>query len=71
MPDRCAVVKYFEICRVEDKCSTDCPYWDNNGSARECTKELAKDVLILLKEQEAVQQKTIPEELKLKMWNAL
>lgn len=25
----------------------------------------------LLKEQEAVQQKTIPEELKLKMWNAL
>lgn len=71
MPDRETVVRCFEFCRVEDKCSTDCPYCDNNGSARECTKELAKDVLTLLKEQEAVEPKTIPEELKLKMWNAL
>ena len=52
MPDRGMVVKCFEFCRVEDKCSTDCPYWDNNATARDCTKELAKDVLTLLKEQE-------------------
>ena len=52
--DREMIVKCFEFCRVEDKCSTDCPYWDNNSNARECTKELAKDVLTLLKEQEPV-----------------
>lgn len=50
--DREMIVKCFEFCRVEDKCSTDCPYWDNNSSARECTKELAKDVLTLLKQQD-------------------
>ena len=52
MPDRGMVAKWFEFCRVEDKCSTDCPYFDNTGSARECTKKLAKDVQTLLKEQE-------------------
>jgi len=54
MPDMGMVVKWFEFCRVEDKCSTDCPYFDNTGSARECTNKLAKDVLTLLKEQEEV-----------------
>ena len=48
MPDREMIVKWFEFCRVEDKCSTDCPYWDNKGGALECTKKLAKDVLTLL-----------------------
>jgi hypothetical protein len=50
MMDSGMVVKWFEFCRVEDKCSTDCPYFDNTCSVR-CTKELAKDVLTLLKEQ--------------------
>ena len=54
MADRGMVVKWFEFCRVEDKCSTDCPYFDNTGSARECTKKLAKDVLTLLKEREGL-----------------
>lgn len=54
MTDREIIVKWFEFCRVEDKCSTDCPYCDNNSSARECTKELAKDILSLLKEQESI-----------------
>ena len=48
MLDRVMIVKCFEFCRVEDKCSVDCPYWDNDG----CTKELANDVLTLLKEHE-------------------
>ena len=48
MPDREMIVKWFEFCRVEDKCSTDCPYWDN-VSAIECTE----DVITLLKEQES------------------
>lgn len=53
MHDREMIVKCFEFCRVEDKCSsTDCPYWANSASASECTKELAKDVLTLLKEQD-------------------
>ncbi len=60
MPDIEMVVRCFEFCRVEDKCSTDCQYWDNDGSARKCTKELAKDVLTLLKEQEAKTGKWIP-----------
>jgi hypothetical protein len=54
MPDRELIVKWFEFCRVEDKCSVDCSYFDNTGSARECTNKLAKDILTLLKEQEAV-----------------
>lgn len=52
MPNRGMIVKWFEFCRVEHQCSVNCPYWDNNGSARECTKKLAKDVLTLLKERE-------------------
>ena len=51
--DREMIIKCFEFCRVENKCSTDCPYWDNNSSTYNCTKELAKDVLTLLKKQEA------------------
>ncbi len=54
MDDREIIVKWFEFCRVEDKCSTDCPYFGNTYSARECTNKLAKDVLSLLKEQKAV-----------------
>lgn len=54
MTDREKIIKYFEICRVKNDCSADCPYWDNFSSARACTKELAKDVLTLLKEQEGV-----------------
>lgn len=54
MTEREMIVKYFETCRVENDCSTDCPYWDSKASARGCTKELAKDILTLLKEQEAV-----------------
>lgn len=51
MMDRGMVVKWFEFCRVENKCSKDCQYWDNKATAAECTEELAKDVLTLLKEQ--------------------
>ena len=53
MADRGMVVKCYEFCLLENKCSTDCPYWDNKATADECTEELAKDVLTLLKEQEA------------------
>lgn len=52
MMDRGMVVKWFEFCRVENKCSKDCPYWDNKATPYECTGKLAKDVLTLLKEQQ-------------------
>ena len=53
MADRGMVVKCYEFCLLENKCSTDCPYWDNKATTDECTEELAKDVLTLLKEQES------------------
>ncbi len=59
MHDREIIVKYYEFCRVENKCSTDCPYWDNKATEDECTEELTKDVLTLLKEQNAEGNKWI------------
>lgn len=43
---------------------------DDTCEGLKCCK-IAEDALALLKEQEAAKPKTIPEELKLKMWNAL
>ena len=37
----------------------------------EAYQNILTDTIAMLKEQEAVEPKTIPEELKLKMWNAL
>ena len=51
MADMEKVIKWFEFCRVYCDCSTECPYFDNKGSA-ECAKNLASDVMSLLKEQE-------------------
>lgn len=52
MFDRKMVIKWFEICRVDDSCSTECPYWGNSIYAHECTHKLASDVLTLLEEDE-------------------
>ena len=49
--DREKIVNAFVLCRVNEGCSTNCPYWNGNASAKECTKKLAEDVYSLLKEQ--------------------
>lgn len=66
MVDREKVIKGFTCCHIDTSCAF-CPYSDSNTYIT----DLYKDVLELLKEQEAVAPKTIPEELKQKMWNAL
>lgn len=43
----------------------------NKDDTIKISLECIEDILELLKEQEAAQPKTIPEELKQKMWNAL
>ena len=49
--DREKIVNAFVLCRVNEGCSTNCPYWNGNASVKECTKKLATDVYSLLKEQ--------------------
>ena len=66
--DRENIIKALELCEIGyiDRCyGRDCPYYEQG-----CTESLKNDILALLKEQEAVEPKTIPAELKLKMWNA-
>lgn len=66
--DREKVIKGLKICTTRPCYCTDCPY------KKECcldSQNVMEDALALLKEQEAARPKTIPEELKLKMWNAL
>lgn len=68
MPDRGKVIKGLECCTFilgKRKCN-ECPYLPDNGCY-----QLQDDFHTLLKEQEAAKPKAIPEELKLKMWNAL
>lgn len=52
-----------------------CEYQDKGygrlGGCRLDQYQVLEDAIKLLKEQEAIKPKTIPEELKLKMWNAL
>lgn len=71
MLDKEKVIKGLECCLGSNDCDIepeeDCPY---KGMCL-CAMALRFDVLTLLKEQEVVKPKTIPEELKLKMWNAL
>ena len=52
MIDKEKIVKAFVLCRVNEGCSANCPYWDNDASVKGCTKKLATDVYSLLKEQE-------------------
>lgn len=69
MAGREKVIKGLELCNNhQNRDCTECPY--NDGTLF-CADVLMCDALELLKEQEAVQPKTIPEELKQKMWNAL
>ena len=53
MTDREKIVNAFVLCRVNEGCSTNCPYWNDDASVKKCTKKLATDVYSLLKEQEA------------------
>ena len=66
--DREQVIKGLKICTSRPCYCIDCPY------KKECcldSQNVMEDALALLEEQEAARPKTIPEELKLKMWNAL
>lgn len=53
MPDREKIINAFVLCRVNEGCSTNCPYWDNSADIKGCTQKLATDVYSLLKEQRA------------------
>ena len=54
MADREMVIKGLECCTKWDSCS-DCPYQTpNEYDVSECTEQMHKDTLALLKEQEAV-----------------
>lgn len=53
MNEREKIVNAFLHCRVNELCSTNCPYWDRNPSIKGCTHKLATDVYSLLEEQEA------------------
>lgn len=55
MIDKEKIVNAFVLCRVNEECSANCPYWDNYASVKGCTKKLATDVYSILKEQEAVE----------------
>lgn len=45
------VIKGLGYCANESKCAgTDCPYWESN----DCSTEIMRDALALLKEQEPV-----------------
>ena len=52
MIDRETIVNAFVICRVNEGCSTKCPYWNRDASVEGCTQKLATDVYSLLKEKE-------------------
>ena len=58
------------MCYGDVECK-ECPYARDGSGWHDCRSNCAKDALALLKEQEAVEPKTIPTELKQKMWNAL
>lgn len=53
-----------------DRCG-ECSYYEFDKDGFMCRDELLHDAIALLKEQETVKSKTISEELKQKMWNAL
>lgn len=48
------VIKWFTYCRIEDQCSTDCPYCDSKLTSNECTQKLEKDVLSILEGDEPI-----------------
>lgn len=56
MPDREKVIKGLEYCKEYFNCCDKCPYWDRGT---QCMPDLANEVLILLKEQEAVTVESI------------
>ena len=53
--DRSTIINTFYCCKVKDRCSIDCLYWDGKSTFNECMKRLYDDVYSLLKEQEAVE----------------
>ena len=66
MSDIEKVIKGLENCLHYKGHCRDCPYNSPN-----CQNDVLKDAIAILKGQEAVELKNIPEELKQKMWNAL
>lgn len=69
MTDREKVINGLHCCAHTD--GINCIYCPYDNADEDCTALMSMDVLELLKEQEAVEPKTIPEELMHKMWNAL
>lgn len=60
MPDREKAIKGIDSC-LRFNCGKDCTYYDNCGIG--CTEQLRKDVIALLKEQEAVKPKLVGENM--------
>ena len=52
MTDAEKVINWFEVCRVNELCSTDCPYWDASTNA-ECAQKMASDALSVIRELKA------------------
>lgn len=69
IPNKEKVIKGLEICYCPPSKCEECPYHDLPVE-QSCNDTLCLDAIALLKEREAVEPKTIPDELKLKMWNA-
>lgn len=62
MADAEKVINWFEVCRVNELCSTDCPYWDASTNA-ECAQKMASDALSVIRELQAENERLKQEKL--------
>ena len=70
MPDREKVIKGLKCCSVPEGHCEECQY-KTSGYVAECTSALARDALVLLKEQEAVEPIAIKQEMFYEFYGAV